>query len=144
MLRQTYNYATLFTWNPRSIVGSYTNSGGSAVTLPMGTVFGQAFAGTQTNGYNTVLPSVSTATDGSQDPIGLLAQTITVAAGVTVTVTLIGQGDIAQGGVIFNNGTDTLWTEVTIASNVEGTYYSRMIGKGMWLVPTTEGTYLDN
>jgi len=91
--------------------GTYTNSGGSPVTLAMGTLVGQVLA------TGKILPLVAAATDGSQYPRGVLQQSYTVAAGASVTVSYCFSGMVNQNMLILN-GSETL--DTTVASATTG------------------------
>jgi len=106
--QQTTNYdlSKLFLLNNRYQAGLYTNSGYVAVYLPAGTVLGRIAA------TRAIVPLVSTASDGSQFPIGILAQDYTVQAGAITSLMYGVCGDVAQELLSFANGTDTLNTIV--------------------------------
>lgn len=106
--QQTTNYdlSKLFLLNNRYQAGLYTNSGYVAKSLPAGTVLGRIAA------TGAIIPLVSTANDGSQFPIGILAQDYTVQAGAITSLMYGVCGDVAQELLSFANGTDTLNTIV--------------------------------
>lgn len=97
----------IFVWNNRYTNGSYVNGTGSEVTLPAGTVMGRVSAN------QNLAPLESDATNGSQFPVGILANDHTVANGATHSVSICISGDVVENKLIFNNGTDTLNTVVT-------------------------------
>lgn len=101
-----YDLSKLFLFNNRYQTGSYTNSGYSAIFLPQGTVLGRVAA------TMAIVPLVSTATDGSQFPIGILSQDYIVQAGAITNVMYCVEGDVAQEQIGFINGTDTFSTLV--------------------------------
>lgn len=101
-----YDLSKVFLLNNRYLKGNYTNSGYSPITLTMGTIVGRV----ATTGE--IVPCDSSASDGSEYPIGILAQNYTVAAGVEVEVMYCVCGDVAQEEIGFYNGTDTLNTVV--------------------------------
>lgn len=140
MQRNIYNYATLFVWNPRtSDVNQVNNATGADITIPIGTVMGRIVA----TGY--LVPMVSTVTDGSQIPIGVMVATTVIPANTIANVTIFIQGDVVASGLVFSNGTDTIRTNVTLTSgDIIGSITDVMNGKGMVLVANTEGTYYDN
>jgi hypothetical protein len=59
-----------------------------------------------------VLPYVSTATDGSQQPVGVAMDDYTVANGVTITMTICDGGEVAEEKIILA-GAETLSTVIT-------------------------------
>lgn len=95
-----------FVFDNRFRKETYTNSGGAPITLPLGRLMGRVTVGQK------VLPHVSTATDGSQQPVGVLGDEYTVAAGATVTVTICDGGDVAEEKLVLN-GVETLSTVIT-------------------------------
>lgn len=124
----------IFIWDNRYDTFQYTNGGGDPITLDAGTLMGKISA----NGK--VTPLTSAANDGSQFPIGILARTVTVAAGATVNVPLCVAGDVAQEKVIFQ-GNDGF------ATVVSGRQLRDRIGSdtvGIKLVISTELTAYDN
>jgi hypothetical protein len=96
----------IFIWNNRYDSADYTNGGGSPVTLAAGTLLGRISA------TGKVIPLASAAADGSQFPLGILADDYTVAAGATVKVYYGMAGDVAEEKVILA-GSDTLETVVS-------------------------------
>jgi hypothetical protein len=92
----------------------YTNNTGSTVNLSKGRLMGRTLA------TNQILEQVSAATDGSEFPMGILAEDISVAAGDTVTTTICTGGDVNAEKLI-QNGAETLATIVRTASTGGGT-----------------------
>lgn len=88
----------------RSIV--YTNSSGSEVTIPQGSVIGTV----STSGL--ALPLESDATDGSQFPTGINTVAVTVANGESATLSVCISGEVNENYISFFNGTDTMNTAV--------------------------------
>jgi hypothetical protein len=143
-----YNYSTrnIFVWNNRfnSISATYTNSTGSEVTLEAGMLIGRIAA------TGLVVQSVSTATDGSQVPIGILTQDYTVANGDSVNVSFCIQGDVDYGMLVFGGSpVDTLSTVISLTDSGSatvkiGTIGEILNGKGILPINTSEMTYRDN
>jgi hypothetical protein len=72
---------------------------------------------------NKILPLESNATDGSQFPIGILADDYTVDYTESATLTFCKAGDVVQSKIIFSNGTDTVATVVsdrTLGDRIQG------------------------
>ena len=80
----------------------------------MGRLIGRVLAS------DKVLPQVATAVDGSEQPIGIAMETVTVADGRSVPLFYCYAGDINQNAVIFNTG-ESLATVVRTASTGGGT-----------------------
>lgn len=130
-----YDVSKIFVFNNRYNTGTIINSKYTPETLPAGTVLGR-IAGT-----GNLTPCVSTATDGSQFPMGILAADIVIAFGASMNVPVCIFGDVVQSKVVFFNTSDNLNTVVN-----GRTMYDR-IGSdsvGIKLVASTENTYLDN
>lgn len=117
---------------------AYDNSGGgSDVTIIMGTVLGRIAS---TRKLVVINPS---ATDGSQFPVGILIQDVTVAAGVNQTgaaVTYCKSGDIASELVAFPAGVtyNTVVSLRTLRDRIQGDT------AGIILVDSTSMTKFDN
>jgi hypothetical protein len=97
----------IFLWNNRYENATYNNSAYGAVTLTAGTLMGRVAV----TGW--IKPLASGAADGSQFPVGVLANDITVDGGGLETVSICVAGDVAEEQIILQ-GTDTM--EVTISS----------------------------
>jgi hypothetical protein len=124
----------IFLWNNRYENALYNNSAYGSVTLTAGTLMGRVSA----TGW--VKPLASGAADGSQFPVGVLANDITVDGGDLVTVAICVAGDVAEEQIILQ-GTDTM--ETTISSR----RLRDRIGAdtvGIKLVQSTEMTGYDN
>lgn len=102
-----YDLSKVFLLNNRYQTGSYTNSGYTAILLPQGTVLGRIAA------TRAIVPLVSTASDGSQFPIGILSQDYIVQPGAVTSLMYGVCGDVAQEEIGFINGTDTFNTIVS-------------------------------
>lgn len=134
MLNTNYDVSKIFIWNNRYNRASYTNSGEDPVTLPKGTVLGRVTTG------GKVKPFTSGASDGSQQPVGILADDYIVAPSATVIIMFCDGGDVAEEKLIFQGG-DSLTTVVTGQGIVRD-----LIGKNttIKLVAGTELTGFDN
>lgn len=102
-----YDFGKIFIRGNRYQKASYTNSTGGSVTLLTGTVLGKITA------TGKLLALKSDAVDGSQIPVGVLAQDATVANGVTVTLTYCNDGDVVADKLIFAKAGDSLTTPLT-------------------------------
>jgi hypothetical protein len=124
----------IFLWKNRYESGNYTNAGGSAVVLAAGTLLGRISA------TGLLIPLASAASDGSQYPVGILADDYTVAAGATVALAYCVEGDVATEKVVLA-GSDTMNTPIS------GRRIFDRIGAdtvGIKLVSSTEMTDYDN
>lgn len=130
-----YDLSKIFVFNNRyDQTRKVVNSEYDPMSIPAGTVMGVIA------GANTLWPCISTATDGSQDPVGILAADITIADGTSSIVPLCISGDIVQDKIkLWNTPTDTLSTVVS-----SKTFYDRINALGIKIVANNEQTYLDN
>ena len=146
LLINNYSTRNIFVWNNRfnSLSATYTNSTGSEVTLQAGMLIGRVA------NSGLVKQAISTATDGSQVPIGILTQDYTVANGDSVTVSFCIQGDVDYGMLVFGGSpADTISTVISLtdsgSSTVKiGTIGDILNGKGILPINTSEMTYQDN
>lgn len=142
-MTSNYDLSKIFVYNNRYETDNYVNNSSYAtITILAGTVMGRiALTG-------VLVPLISSSVDGSQFPVGILAQDVTLAAGQTVQCSICVAGDVAQEKVIFwsnQGGSTTLGdTMNTIVSN--RTLHDRIQGDtvGIKLTPGTEMTGFDN
>lgn len=105
---RTINYTatSVFIFGNDYHSGEYANSSGASVTITLGDVLGKI--GTSGN----IVPLNTGATDGSQLPIGIAAETITVADGGSSDITYCISGEVNEGAVNVA-GSSTLDTVVS-------------------------------
>ena len=98
-----YDTQKIFRFNTEIVTkGNYTNPTGVEVTLPIGTVFGRISA------TGLLLPLATDAVDGSEFPVGILAEGFIVAiAGTLTDVPLVDIGDVVESLIVLPAG-DTL------------------------------------
>jgi len=101
-----YTKENVFLRDNQFIQGDFTNAEVTAVELTIGTLMGRISA----TGELAVLKSAST--DGSQFPIGILAETLTVDPSDSVGITVCVSGQVAKDLVILD-GTDELTTVIS-------------------------------
>lgn len=82
-----------------------TNSTYDPIEYPIGLILGRVAA------TGEVVPCESTATDGSQYPVGILSETITIDGGDTLEVPFCVAGHVAEEMVVTTNS-DTLETVI--------------------------------
>jgi hypothetical protein len=124
----------IFIWNNRYENALYNNSAYDAVTLSAGTLMGRVAA----TGW--IKPLASGASDGSQFPVGILANDITVDGGDLVTVAICVAGDVAEEMIILD-GSDTMETTIS-DKRLRDRIGSDTVG--IKLVQSTEMTGYDN
>lgn len=102
-----YDLSKIFIWNNRYEGDSYVNNSNyNPISILAGTVMGRIAS----TGY--IVPCYASAVDGSQDPIGVLAQDVLLlAGGSSKQAAICIGGDIAANKLIFLYG-DTLETVV--------------------------------
>jgi hypothetical protein len=131
-----FNFDTskIFIRENRYFSGNITNGGLTPLVLTPGMLLGRISA-TQ---LMKVLASASV--DGSQFPVGICAQNLTIAPAATASVTFCIGGDVAEEKVILD-GADTLATLIDDRS-----IRDRIAGDtlGIKLVPTDQLTAFDN
>ena len=85
--------------------GNFANDGYDDVTLGMGTLMGRISA------TGDLTPLVSGASDGSQYPVGILAENLVVEAGNEATINICIEGEVDSSKLILDAG-DTLSTVI--------------------------------
>lgn len=124
----------VFIGNNEFEVGTLLNATAGELTYEIGTVLGKVAAS------NRLVPLASAGTDGSQYPIGILAEEVTLAASGTASVNICIAGDVNASSIILG-GTDVLTTVVedkTIADRIKSD------NKGIRLITINDGTFFDN
>lgn len=114
--------------------GTLLNSSGGEKTFEVGTLLGRISAS------NKLIPLASAAADGSQYPVGILAEEVTLADAAEATVNFCIAGDVNASKLILD-GSDTLATAIsgrTINDRIKGDT------KGVRLVTVTDNTFTDN
>jgi hypothetical protein len=129
-----FDVSKIFIWGNRYENAPYINSTYNDVTLLAGTLMGRVSA----NGY--IKPLTSGASDGSQFPVGILANDVVVVAGSLVSLPICNDGDVREDLVIFQSG-DNMDTVVS-SRRLRDRISSDTVG--IRLVPNTEMTGVDN
>lgn len=101
----TTDLSKIFLWNNRYTQADNTNATGATIDYAQGTIMGKIAA------TGKIIPLVSGATNGSQYPVGILAEDYSVPAGATVTMTYCVAGDVASEKLVFTGG-NTLATVI--------------------------------
>ncbi len=133
-LHVDYDLSKIFIYDNGFIQGTLENTTGAELEYVKGTLIGRV---TATNNFEILK---SAAVDGSETPVGILAQTITLGIAATAVVNLCNDGDVVQEKVILN-GADTLDTMIggrSIRDKIAGDT------KGIRLVTTDQLTDFDN
>ena len=139
-----YSYANLFVWNNRFNTGASVTASGSDIELLAGMLIGRVAS------TGRLKQSISTATDGSQDPIGVLTQDYTIPDGESLNLNYCYSGDVNANLIVFGGSpADTLTTEISLvdsATNIVkiGTIGDLLRFKGVNPIATSENTYIDN
>jgi hypothetical protein len=126
--------AKIFIWDNRYEQGTYTNPTGDEVSLTKGMLMGRV------SSTQKLVPLASGASDGSQFPVGILADDYTVDYGASANVTICIGGDVAE-ELVTLNGSDTFNTVISSRS-----IRDRIAGDtlGIKLVAGTQMTAFDN
>lgn len=124
----------IFIWENRYTKINHTNATGATETLLAGTLMGRILTS------QLVIPLVSTATDGSQFPVGILADDYTVINGATQEFAICFYGDIADTKVILG-GSDSLDTAIA-GRSIRDRIASDTVG--IRLIPSIEMSGFDN
>jgi len=122
----------VFLWENRYASADFNNELYDPLVMKAGKLLGRV-AATQ-----TLALCDTDSTDGSQYPIGILAEDVTIADGETKSVAYCIYGDVAEDKIILN-GNDTL-------SSVVGgqSLRDRIAMMGVRIIPSTEMTAHDN
>lgn len=97
-----YDLSKIFLWNNRYDNESYVNNSNyNPVTILQGTVMGRIPT------TRVLVPLDASQTDGSQYPVGILAQDIVLAAGQTKQASICVRGDVNAAKVIFWTGNNS-------------------------------------
>ena len=136
MNQQTNNYDTskTFIWNNRYQNETITNPSYDTVSLPQGQLMGR------NSSTGELQPLFSTALDGSEIPLGILVEDLTMAAGEQATVSICVAGDVAQEMIVLI-APDTLDTKILgrfLRDRIEGDTL------GIKLIASDELTAFDN
>lgn len=132
------NRAKVFIGNNKLEVATLINATAGELTYPIGTVLGRVADGLANNGK--VVPMASAATDGSQYPVGVLAEEVTLGAGAEISINMCTDGDVDIAAIILD-GTDTLDTPVESKLIRDRIKSDTM---GINLVTVNELTFTDN
>ncbi len=128
-----YDTSIIFLRDNKYTTEPYNNTGYSAVTLTAGTVMGRVAA------TNYVVPVNAASSDGSQFPIGLVAEDVTVSASSSKNIPICTEGEVSEEKINFDDPDDTL---DTILDSIR--YKDRLKGIGIVPVPGTELSAYDN
>lgn len=112
------------------------NSGYDPLNLPAGTVMARVTATGNLTYFNAA------ASDGSQAPVGILADDASLDAGETKSVDIVDMGDVAADMLVFVVTGQGLETAVTIG--VSRRVKDHLAAQGLKLITGTEMTQEDN
>lgn len=133
-LTNNYDYSKIFLFGNKYESGSIDNGGGTDVELSAGQVVGRIAA------TNKLAVMASAAVDGSQFPVGVLAENVIVPAGGSLDIPICVFGEVAEEKIILD-GSDTLETVVDLK-----TYRDRIKSDtmGITLIASDSMTKFDN
>lgn len=101
-----YNVDKIFVFGNGYDKANYTNNSYDTVTLVEGTLMGRVSA------TQEIVPHDSTASDGSQYPVGVLAVEAIIEEGVTVELPFCTSGEVVEELVVLADG-DTMSTVIS-------------------------------
>jgi hypothetical protein len=151
ILTTQFNTEKCFLGGNKYITATYTNGTGSTVTLTSGQLVGRI------RSSGKIKPHVSSATDGSQIPIGVLrigagmgGDTIAVVDGASATVKVCYTGDINANTMSFG-GSDTLATMLLFSNSSDaatttsaGCIEDVLCARGFQIFNPTQNSLADN
>lgn len=128
-----YDLSKIFLWNNRYDSESYVNNSNyNPVTILAGTVMGRVTL------TGVLVPLDASQINGSQFPVGILAQDIVLAAGATKACTICIRGDVNGRKLIF-------WTGNTLNTPVANRILKdHLQDQGIIIKQSTEMTDYDN
>lgn len=129
-----FNRFKMFLGGNRYEDAQFVNDTYDAITLAVGTVMGRIAA----TGY--VVKLDKSASDGSQYPVGILAQEITVDEGDTADLSLCVCGEVDANGLVFVSG--TVISDVVESKTIEDRIASDTVG--IHLVTSSDLSEYDN
>jgi len=128
------NRAKTFLGDNRFEVGTLKNAALTTVTFAVGTVLGKVAA------TGKLVPLASAGTDGSQYPVGILAEEVTLLTTAEASVNICISGDVLSTALIFD-GTDVI-TTVVEDKQIGDRIKSDTLG--IKLVAVSDSTFYDN
>lgn len=135
-LTVTFDVSKVFIRNNDYKSFDYTNGSGATVQLNGGALMGQI------NASGKVKPLVSTAVDGSQFPIGILATDYVVPDGATVSVRVCTKGSVVKSKVLFDQTVPDTMLTVVSGRTLEARIAADTVG--ILLIDSTENSDYDN
>lgn len=134
VLTTDYDISKLFVWDNRYEKGAFTNDTYDPITIPQGRLMGRV-AATQ-----ELKPHDSASSDGSQFPVGVMLNTVTIEEGDTLDLDICVSGDVVEAKIVLADG-DTMSTVVSDRSIRDRIAADTV---GIKLVGNDEQTALDN
>lgn len=135
-LNTEYDFSKIFLGNNDDRLMTLTEASSSETTFTAGTILGRITDGGADDGK--VVPLASGATDGSQFPVGILMNTITLASDAEAEVSVVYKGVVDSGKLVFD-GSDTLATVIS-----DRTLGDRLTDLGINYKTVTELSESDN
>jgi len=100
MRTSQYDYSKIFIFGNSFADGQINNSTYDDVTHPIGTLMGRVSA------TGLLVPCATGASDGSQYPVGVLADEYTVPDGETINVRICTAGEVDENKIVFDGSDD--------------------------------------
>lgn len=134
VLTTDYDISKIFVWNNRYSKSPFTNDTYDPITIAQGRLMGRV-AATQ-----EIVPHDSSASDGSQYPVGVLMRTTTIEEGDELELDFCDSGDVVEAKIILADG-DTMDTVIE-GKSIRDRIASDTLG--IKLVGNDEQTAFDN
>lgn len=128
-----YDTSIIFLRDNKYKTEPYNNTTYVAIVLTAGTVVGRVAA------TNYIIPTDADSSDGSQFPLGIVAQDTTIAASSSKNIPICIEGEVAEEKINFDDPDDTL---DTIVSSIR--YKDRLLAIGIVPIAGTELSAYDN
>jgi len=131
-----YDLSKIFLWDNRYDSENYVNNSNyNPVTILAGTVMGRIAS------TGRVVPCDASQTDGSQIPMGVLAQDVLLLGGALQKVAICVRGDVNQNALIFWTGNSV---NTIVGNNPPRRMFDLIQDSGIKLVSGTEMSATDN
>lgn len=134
VLTTDYDISKIFVWDNRYEKGEFTNDTYDPITIPQGTLMGRV-AATQ-----ELKPLNSASVDGSQYPVGVLINTVTIEEGDTMTLDICVSGDVVKEKIVLATG--DAFTTVIDGRSIQDRIGADTVG--VKLIVSNEQTRYDN
>ena len=134
VLATYYDISKIFVWDNRYEKGAFTNDTYDPIIIPQGRLMGRV-ATTQ-----ELKPHDATSVDGSQYPVGVMLNTVTIEEGETLDLDICVSGDVVEAKIVL--ATDDEMSTVISGRSIRDRIAADTVG--IKLVGNDEQTAFDN